>query len=91
MTNDGLKKSVRQRLGMIKGHIAGIEKMVDDNKSCEEILLQLSAISGAANKLSAHILENYMEACLKQATIDNEAGRQQIEKLTKMMLGMLKK
>lgn len=91
MTREKLKKSVRQRLGTIKGHIAGIEKMVDENKDCEEVLVQLSAITGAVNKLSAHILENYTEACLAEAQIVDEKVRLRMEKLTQMMLGMVRK
>ena len=91
MTKEELKKSVQQRLGTIKGHIAGIEKMVDENKNCEEILVQLSAITGAVNKLSAHILGNYTNACLDDANINDAKARQQIENLTKLMLSMLRK
>lgn len=91
MTKEQLKKSVLQRLGTIKGHIAGIEKMVEENKNCEDVLFQLSAITGAVNKLSAHILESYSEACLEEVNIDDAEARQRIENLTKTMIAMLKK
>ncbi|MDF2501152.1 MAG: csoR 1 [Anaerosporomusa subterranea] len=91
MTKEQLKKSVLQRLGTIKGHVAGIEKMVEENKNCEDILFQLSAITGAVNKLSAHILEQYAEACLEDVHIDDTNARQRIENLTKTMITMLKK
>jgi len=91
MANEQMKKSVLQRLGTIKGHIAGIEKMVDEDRNCEDILFQLSAITGAVNKLSAHILENYAEACLNEVNIDDVAARQRIRDLTKTMITMLKK
>jgi len=91
MANEQMKKSVLQRLGTIKGHIAGIEKMVEEDRNCEDILLQLSAITGAVNKLSAHILENYTEACLNEVNIDDVAARQRIRDLTKTMITMLKK
>ncbi|MDU4959417.1 MAG: metal-sensitive transcriptional regulator [Sporomusaceae bacterium] len=91
VTREELKKSVRQRLGTIKGHVAGIEKMVDENKDCEEVLVQLSAIAGAVNKLSAHILENYAGACLEDARITDEQVRQRMENLTKMMLSLVRK
>lgn len=91
MTKEEFKKSVKQRLGTIKGHITGIEKMVDENKNCEDILVQLSAITGAVNKLSVHILENYTNSCLDQANINDAKARQQIENLTKIMLSMLRK
>ena len=91
MANEQMKKSVLQRLGTIKGHIAGIEKMVEENKSCEDILFQLSAVMGAVNKLSAHILEGYTESCLNEVNIDDAKARQRIEALTKTMISMLKK
>lgn len=91
MSKEQLRKSVLQRLGTIKGHIAGVEKMVEDNKNCEDILFQLSAISGAVNKLSAHILEQYSEACLEEVNIDDAEARQRIESLTRTMITMLKK
>jgi len=91
MTNEQLRKSVQQRLGTIKGHIAGVEKMVEEHKSCEDILFQLSAINGAINKLSAHILENYSESCLEEVNINDAKARQRIEALTKTMIAMLKK
>lgn len=91
MANEQMKKSVLQRLGTIKGHIAGIEKMVEENKDCEDILFQLSAVMGAVNKLSAHILEGYTESCLNEVNIDDAKARQRIEDLTKTMIAMLKK
>lgn len=90
MAKEEMRKSVLQRLGTIKGHIAGIEKMVESDKNCAEILFQLNAVTGALNKLSAHILEGYTESCLNE--VCNDAGmRQRIEELTKTMLAMLKK
>lgn len=91
MTNEQLRKSVLQRLGTIKGHIAGVERMVEESKNCEDVLFQLSAITGAVNKLSAHILENYTEACLDAANIEDAKMRQRMETLTKTMITMLRK
>ncbi len=91
MDKEQLRKSVLQRLGTIKGHIAGIEKMVEENKNCEDIIFQLSAVTGAMNKLSAHILEGYSEACLTEIKIDDPKVRQRITNLTQTMITMLKK
>lgn len=91
MANEQMKKSVLQRLGTIKGHIAGIEKMVGEDKNCEDILFQLSAVMGAMNKLSTHILEGYTESCLNEVNIDNTTARQRIKDLTKTMIAMIKK
>lgn len=91
MTNEQMKKSVLQRLGTIKGHITGIEKMVEEDKKCEDILFQLSAVMGAINKLNAYMLDGYTTSCLNEVTIDDPIARQRIEELTKTMITMLKK
>jgi DNA-binding FrmR family transcriptional regulator len=91
MDKEQLRKGVLQRLGTIKGHIAGIEKMVEENKNCEDIIFQLSAVTGAMNKLSAHILEGYSEACLTEIKVDDPEVRQRITNLTQTMITMLKK
>ncbi|MBP2662959.1 MAG: csoR 1 [Firmicutes bacterium] len=91
MANEQMRKSVLQRLGTIKGHIAGIERMVEEDKKCEDVLFQLSAVMGAMNKLSAHILEGYTEACLSGINVDDVVARRRIEDLTKTMITMLKK
>ncbi|MEM5768512.1 MAG: metal-sensitive transcriptional regulator [Bacillota bacterium] len=91
MAKEQLRKNVLQRLGTIKGHISGIEKMVEENKNCEEILFQLSAVTGSINKLCAHILEGYMEACLCEVNIDDGEARQRIDELVKTMITMVRK
>lgn len=91
MANEQMRKSVLQRLGTMKGHIAGIEKMVEEDRDCEDILFQLSAVTSAINKLSAHILEGYAETCLNEVNIDDAIARQRIRDLTKTMITMLKK
>ncbi|CQR72066.1 Copper-sensing transcriptional repressor CsoR [Sporomusa ovata DSM 2662] len=91
MANEQMRKSVLQRLSTIKGHIAGIEKMVEEDKKCEDILFQLSAVMGAINKLNAYILEDYTLICLNEVNINDTIARQRIEGLTKAMITMLKK
>jgi DNA-binding FrmR family transcriptional regulator len=91
MAKEELRKSVLQRLGTIRGHITGIEKMVEENKKCEDILFQLSAVTGAINKLNAHILKGYTEVCLNEIRIDDAEARHRIEELISTMITMLKK
>ena len=91
MANEQMRKSVLQRLGTIKGHIAGIEKMVGEDKNCEDVLFQLSAVMGAMNKLSAHILEGYTEECLNEVNIGDDKACKRVKALTKTMITMLKK
>jgi DNA-binding FrmR family transcriptional regulator len=88
---DQMRTEVLQRLKTIKGHIAGIEKMVEEDKDCETVLFQLGAVRGAMDKLSAHILDGYAQICLAETQEIDEKSRQRIETLTKTMISMIRK
>ena len=91
MIKTELKKSVSRRLATIKGHIGGIEKMIEEDKKCDQVLFQLGAVNGSLNKLIVHILESYMTECLETAEIEDPKTRLKMEELTRTMAGILKK
>ncbi|NPV54376.1 MAG: metal-sensitive transcriptional regulator [Firmicutes bacterium] len=53
-----------RRLKTIKGHIAGIEKMVEHGQDCTDVLAQLAAIKSAINKVQLSVLESYARQCV---------------------------
>lgn len=55
---------VISRLSKIEGHIRGIKKMAEEGRSCEELLLQVSAVKSAVNAVGRVILEDYLEDCV---------------------------
>lgn len=58
------KHDVIKRLNYIEGHLAGIRKMVEDDKYCVEILRQTYAVRKAIEKLEALMLENHLHGCV---------------------------
>lgn len=54
------KKKLINRLNRISGQIDGVKKMIEDNRYCDDILTQLSAIEKAVKSLSSVILERHM-------------------------------
>ena len=58
------KKTINNRLNRIEGQIKGIKKMVAEDRYCNDILIQLSAIESSVKSLSMHILENNLYSCL---------------------------
>ena len=58
------KKTINNRLNRIEGQIKGIKKMVAEDRYCNDILIQLSAIESSVKSLSMHILENHMYSCI---------------------------
>ena len=53
-------KSIDNRLAAIEGHVRAVRQMMAEDKSCEDILLQISAIEGSLNKLGKIILKEHL-------------------------------
>ena len=56
-----------RRLQTIEGHIRGIQRMVDEEAYCIDIIGQINAVQAALNKISTNILENHLNSCLISA------------------------
>ena len=65
------KKLIINRLNRISGQINGINKMIENDAYCNDVLIQLSAVQKAVKSLSTHILENHLYMCV---TRDLENG-----------------
>jgi len=61
---DNRKSDALKRLSYIEGHVAGIRKMVQDDKYCVDILRQTYAVRKALEKLEAMILEGHVRTCV---------------------------
>ena len=70
-------KKILTRLKTVRGHISGVERMIEEDKSCEEILLQLVAIRSAVHKTSVIVAQRYANHCLFEA-IDQGEERQDV-------------
>ncbi len=68
-------KQILTRLKTVRGHISGVERMIEEEKSCEDILLQLVAIRSAVHKVSVIVAQRYASSCLIEA-IDQGEDRQ---------------
>lgn len=55
---------IQKRLKRIEGQVRGISKMVDDDKPCEDILIQVGAVKSALHKTGQIILEGHMHHCV---------------------------
>ena len=60
------KKYLRTRLNTIEGQIRGVSKMVEDDKYCNEVLIQLLAINKSIKSLSTDILKGHLSTCVVQ-------------------------
>lgn len=70
-------KQILTRLKTVRGHIVGVERMIEEKKSCEEVLLQLAAIRSAVHKTSVIVAQRYANCCLVEA-VDQGEERQDV-------------
>jgi len=77
------KETLTKRLHRIEGQIRGIEKMVDDNRYCIDILTQIGAVSTALDSLAFQILDGHVKHCVAHAMAsgDEEAAKEKAEEL----------
>ena len=56
-----------QRLKIVEGHIRGIQRMLEDDKYCIDVIRQIQAVQAALNKISANLLDGHLNSCLLSA------------------------
>ena len=61
------KENNIRRLKTIEGHIRGVQRMVDDDNYCIDVIRQINAIQAALNKISINILDSHLNSCLISA------------------------
>ena len=66
------KKNLKNRINRIVGQLNGISKMIDENRYCDDILIQLSAVDKSVKALANIVLDNHMHTCLIEKINNNE-------------------
>jgi Uncharacterized protein conserved in bacteria len=87
--NNDKKDEILKRLNRIEGQIKGIQRMLENDKSCVDILTQVAAVRAAINKVGGMVLENYSVKCLKNAATTSEKENV-MQELTKTIQSFLK-
>lgn len=74
MSNEN-NRQVKERLNRIAGQVAGLKKMVDEDRYCIEILTQISAVQEALRGVSKLVMQNYLETCATSAIRSKQRGK----------------
>ncbi|MBI3966247.1 MAG: metal-sensitive transcriptional regulator [Chloroflexi bacterium] len=60
------EQKIKDRLARIEGQIRGIQKMVDEGRDCEQILMQVLAARTALERTAGEIVGTYIDECLAE-------------------------
>lgn len=64
------KKSIQTRLRRIEGQVKGIDRMLEKDTCCKDVLIQVAAVRAAINKVGTIVFENYAKNCLTSDNLD---------------------
>lgn len=62
------KVKIQNRLKRLEGQIRGLQRMIDEERECRDILTLLSGVRSALDATADIILENYLEECQAEGT-----------------------
>ncbi len=82
-------EDILKRLKKVEGQVKGIQKMVQQEQYCGNVLIQIAAVRAALNKVGGIILENHSKVCIYKA-IKSEDPEKEVNKLMNTMLKFIK-
>jgi DNA-binding FrmR family transcriptional regulator len=80
-TEDGMrgytmnKDDYLKRLRRIEGQVRGVQRMVDDDTYCIDVLTQISAINRALQSVAVGLLDEHVRHCVRDATLGDDPER----------------
>ncbi len=76
------REDIIKRFRRIEGQIKGIQRMIEEEKDCMEILTQIAAVRAAINKAGSLMLEKHSMTCIEKAASSDDKAKA-VEDLTK--------
>jgi DNA-binding FrmR family transcriptional regulator len=87
-----IKKSNIHRLRRIEGQVRGLQKMVEEDRYCADIVVQISSVQEALRGVGRALMRNHLEHCASAAirSGDQERAAQQYEELLELIFKHLR-
>ena len=80
----GEKDALLRRLRKIEGQVRGIERMIEDERYCVEILDQIAAARTALERVGLRLLENHARNCVRSGAADVDELMAAVERFSKV-------
>ena len=78
------RKGILIRLRRIEGQVRGVQRMIEAEDECSEIMNQIAAIKSAVNQVGLLVFENHARECIARS-LQEEDNEQSFEEIVKMM------
>ncbi|MCR4911023.1 MAG: metal-sensing transcriptional repressor [Bacilli bacterium] len=70
--DEKMVKNLKQRLNRIAGQLNGVSKMIDENRYCGDVLIQIAAIENALKEVGYIVLKDHMMTCVSDDIKNND-------------------
>ena len=78
---EGDKEKLRNRLRRIEGQVRGVQRMIEEEAYCVDVLTQISSYIAASEKVAALVLRDHMDHCVREAVADGSKADAKIAEL----------
>jgi DNA-binding FrmR family transcriptional regulator len=75
------KDPLQARLRRIEGQVRGLQKMIEEEKYCVDVLTQVSSVMAALQKVGVMILQDHIRGCVRNALAEETEGERAIDEL----------
>jgi DNA-binding FrmR family transcriptional regulator len=73
--------AIAKRMKRAHGQMGAVIRMLEDDRSCEEIVTQMAAVGKAINTAAFKLIAASLKECIEEATIDREVVTENLQKL----------
>lgn len=83
------KQALQDRLKKIEGQVRGLQRMVEEDRYCVDVLVQVAAVKAALNKVGLGLLEGHAKGCM-QAAVRRGEGDEAVAELMDVLERFIK-
>ncbi|HEY4666695.1 MAG TPA: metal-sensitive transcriptional regulator [Anaerolineales bacterium] len=78
-----MKQETLRRIKTVEGHVRGIERMLESDAYCIDVIRQIQAVQAALTKISVTVLDEHMQTCLTNS-LNGEKRDQMLREITEV-------
>lgn len=79
-------KRILNRLKRAEGQMRGIQKMIEEEKECIDVITQLSAVRSSVDRIMGMIVAENLKSCLENPELDPDEQSQKMEQAINMII-----
>ncbi|RKQ69766.1 DNA-binding FrmR family transcriptional regulator [Litorimonas taeanensis] len=73
------RQGCRKRLARIEGQVRGLQKMIDEDRYCIDILVQTKAVISAIARVEGELLKDHIDHCLTEAIMSGDDNERDVK------------